>query len=93
MLNALKRRLIWGVCHSPFLAPWKKYFTIKTCKAAIPHIMHTSIKLKLKILCSVLFTVLKFRFSLVRKYFCILETVDSWDETLKTVSSSAECCS
>jgi len=59
----------------------------------MPTIMTTSIKLKLKILCSVLLTVLKFLFSRVRKYFCILEIVDSCDETLKIVSSSAVCCS
>lgn len=55
--------------------------------------MPTSIKLKLKILLSVLRTVLKFRFSRVRKYFCILETVDSCELTLKIVSSSADVCS
>lgn len=54
----------------------------------MPTIMMTSTKLKLKILCSVLLTVLKFLFSLVRKYFCIRETVESWEETLKIVSSS-----
>lgn len=61
----------------PFLAPWKKNLTTKTCKAAIPTIIATSIMLKLKILLSVLRTVLKFRFSRVRKYFCILDTVDN----------------
>jgi hypothetical protein len=36
-----------------------------------------SIKLKLNILLSVLLTVLKLRFSRVRKYFWLRETVDS----------------
>ena len=43
----------------------------------MPTIIATSIMLKLKILLSVLLTVLKFLFSRVLKYFCILETVDS----------------
>ena len=59
----------------PFLAPWKKNLTTSTCNPAIPAIIKTSIKLKLNILLSVLFTVLKFLFSLVRKYFCIREIV------------------
>lgn len=79
--------------YSPFLAPWKKNLTTKTCSTAIPTIMKTSTRLKLKILCSVLLTVLKFRFSLVLKYFCILLIVLSWPLTLKIESSSAECCS
>lgn len=58
----------------------------------MPTIIPTSIKLKLKILFSVLCTVLKFLFSLVRKYFCILLIVDNCDETLNIVSSNAECC-
>lgn len=53
----------------PFLAPWKKNLTMKTWSPAIVMINPLSIKLKLKILFSVLFTVLKFLFSLVRKYF------------------------
>lgn len=61
--------------HSPFLAPWKKNLTTSTCKAAMVTIMPTPIKLKLNIRCSVLLTVLKFRFSRVRKYFCMRETV------------------
>ena len=77
----------------PFLAPWKKNLTTKTCKAAIPTIIPTSTKLKLKILFSVLLTVLKFLFSLVRKYFCMRLIVLSWLLTLKIVSSSAEVCS
>jgi hypothetical protein len=59
--------------------------------------MHTIIKLsmmlKLKILLSVLLTVLKLRFSLVRKYFWFLVIVDSWPESLKIDCSSAEVCS
>lgn len=39
-------------------------------------------RLKLTILPSVLRTVLKFRFSLVRKYFWFLVMVDSWPDTL-----------
>jgi len=40
-------------------------------------IIKLSITLKLKILLSVLLTVLKFRFSLVRKYFWFLVIVES----------------
>ena len=43
--------------------------------------------------CSVLRTVLKFRFSLVRKYFWFLVMVDSWAESLKMDSSSTDVCS
>ena len=53
----------------PFRAPWKKKRTINTCSPAIVTIRAPSIRLKLKILRSVLLTVLKFLFSLVRKYF------------------------
>ena len=42
---------------------------------------------------SVLRTVLKFRFSRVRKYFWFLVIVDSWPEILKTDSSSTDVCS
>ena len=73
---------------SPFLAPWKKNLTTKTCSAAMPAIIRTSTSEKLKILDSVLLTVLKFLFSLVLKYFCILLIVLSWPLTLKIVSSS-----
>jgi hypothetical protein len=55
----------------PFLAPWKKNLTTSTCNAAIPTIIRTSTMLKLNIRVSVLLTVLKFRFSRVRKYFCM----------------------
>jgi len=82
-----------GMSHLPFLAPWKKNLTTKTCRTAIPTIMITSIKLKLKILCSVLLTVLKLRFSLVRKYFCIRLIVLNCPLTLKIESSREECCS
>lgn len=48
--------------------------------------MHTinplSITLKLKIRVSVLFTVLKLRFSRVRKYFCMRLMVDNWPDSL-----------
>lgn len=50
-------------------------------------------KLKLTILFSVLRTVLKLRFSRVRKYFWLREMVDIWPEILKRDSSSAEVCS
>jgi hypothetical protein len=56
-------------------------------------IIKLSMMLKLKILLSVLRTVLKFRFSLVRKYFWFRVTVESWPESLKIDSSSADVCS
>ena len=56
-------------------------------------IIKLSITLKLKILLSVLLTVLKFRFSLVRKYFWFLAMVESCPESLKIDSSNAEVCS
>lgn len=49
--------------------------------------------LKLKIRLSVLLTVLKFRFSLVRKYFWLRVIVESWPDSLKIDSSSADVCS
>lgn len=63
--------------NSPFLAPWKKNRTINTCNPAIEIIIKPSITLKLKIRRSVLRTVLKFRFSRVRKYFWFREIVDN----------------
>lgn len=51
------------------------------------------IKLKLTILFSVLRTVLKLRFSRVRKYFWFRDMVDSLLETLETDSSSEEVVS
>lgn len=77
----------------PFLAPWKKNLTTKTCNPAIETIINASVTLKLKIRLSVLRTVLKFRFSRVRKYFWFREMVDSCAESLKIDSSSAEACS
>jgi hypothetical protein len=56
-------------------------------------IIKLSITLKLNILLSVLLTVLKFRFSLVRKYFWFLVIVDSSPEILKIDSSNADVCS
>lgn len=53
----------------PFLAPVKKNLTMKTCSPAIATMNKFSMMLNLKILFSVLLTVLKLRFSLVRKYF------------------------
>lgn len=66
----------------PLRAPWKKKRTTKTCSAAIDTIISDSITLKLKIRRSVLRTVLKFRFSRVRKYFWFREMVDSCAESL-----------
>jgi len=53
----------------PFLPLVKNILTTKTCNAAVPTITTFSTTLNLKILCSVLLTVLKLRFSLVLKYF------------------------
>lgn len=66
----------------PFRAPWKKKRTTKTCNAAMETIINDSITLKLKIRRSVLRTVLKLRFSRVRKYFWLRETVESCAESL-----------
>lgn len=49
--------------------------------------------LKLMILFSVLRTVLKLRFSRVRKYFWFRDIVDSWPEILITDSSREVVCS
>ena len=77
----------------PFLAPWKKNRTTNTCNPAIDTIIKPSITLKLKIRLSVLRTVLKLRFSRVRKYFWFREIVDSCADSLKIDSSSAVACS
>ena len=66
---------------------------MKTCSAAMATIIKLSIILRLKILCSVLLTVLKLRFSLVRKYFWFRVIVESWPESLKMDSSKADVCS
>lgn len=66
----------------PFRAPWKKKRTTNTCSPAIDIIIRDSITLKLKIRRSVLRTVLKLRFSRVRKYFWLREIVDSWADSL-----------
>lgn len=66
---------------------------MKTCSPAMDTIIKPSMTLKLKIRRSVLRTVLKLRFSRVRKYFWLREMVDSWAESLKIDSSSAEACS
>lgn len=59
--------------------------------------MHTinplSTTLKLNIRPSVLLTVLKLRFSRVRKYFCIRLMVDNWPDSLYMDSSRADVCS
>jgi hypothetical protein len=52
-----------------------------------------SIRLKLNILFSVLLTVLKLRFSRVRKYFWLRAMVESWAESLMIDSSMTEVCS
>jgi hypothetical protein len=66
---------------------------MNTCNPAMHTIIKLSITLKLKMRLSVLLTVLKFRFSLVRKYFWFLVIVESWPESLKIDSSNAEVCS
>lgn len=71
----------------------KNIFTMNTCNAAIATINPLSIKLKLKILFSVLRTVLTLRFSRVRKYFCCLVSVEIWLDSRTTVSSSVPICS
>ena len=82
-----------GMKHIPFLAPWKKNLTINTCNPAMHTINPLSTTLKLKIRPSVLLTVLKLRFSRVRKYFCMRLMVDNWPDSLYMDSSSAEVCS
>ena len=67
---------------SPFRAPWKKNLTMNTCRPAIQTINALSISEKLNILLSVLFTVLMFLFSLVRKYFWLRLMVEREFETL-----------
>ena len=52
-----------------------------------------SIRLKLKMRFSVLLTVLKLRFSRVRKYFWLREMVDSCAESLRIDSSRTVVCS
>lgn len=52
-----------------------------------------SIRLKLKMRFSVLLTVLKLRFSRVRKYFWLREMVDNWAESLRIDSSRMLVCS
>jgi hypothetical protein len=75
------------------LPTWKKNLTINTWRPAMHTIIRLSMTLKLKILLSVLLTVLKFLFSRVRKYFWLRVMVESWPESLKIDSSSAEVCS
>jgi hypothetical protein len=77
----------------PFLAPWKKNLTMKTWSPAMVRIRPLSIKLNVKMRPSVLLTVLKFRFSRVRKYFWLREIVDSWAESLRMDSSRTVVCS
>ena len=66
---------------------------MNTCRPAIQTISPLSTTLKLKILDSVLFTVLKFLFSLVLKYFWLRFIVERSRDTLSIDSSSAEVCS
>lgn len=77
----------------PFRAPWKKNLTINTCRQDIVTIIRDSITEKLNIRDSVERTVLKLRFSRVRKYFWLREIVESWPESLKRDSSREERCS
>jgi len=62
---------------SPLRAPWKKNLTMKTWRHDIVTIIRDSITEKLKIRDSVERTVLKLRFSRVRKYFWLREMVES----------------
>lgn len=82
-----------GGGNEPLRAPWKKKRTTNTCSPAMETIIKPSITLKFQIRRSVLRTVLKFRFSRVRKYFWFREMVDNWAESLKMDSSIAEACS
>lgn len=66
---------------------------MKTCSPAIAIINALSATLKLNIRLSVLFTVLIFRFSRVRKYFWFRLIVDKSRDTLRIDSSSADVCS
>lgn len=66
---------------------------MKTCKPAIQTINPLSTTLKLNILLSVLLTVLKLRFSRVRKYFWLRLMVERSRETFMMDSSRAEVCS
>jgi hypothetical protein len=66
---------------------------MKTCSPAIVKMSPLSIRLNVHILPSVLFTVLKLRFSRVRKYFWLREMVDSCAESLRMDSSSTVVCS
>lgn len=66
----------------PFLAPVKKNLTTNTCNPAIPTMHKFSTTENLKIRCSVDRTVLKLRFSRVRKYFWLRVMVESWPESL-----------
>ena len=66
---------------------------MKTCNPAMATIIPDSMIEKLNIRFSVLLTVLKFRFSLVRKYFCMRLMVEREFESLKMPSSTALVCS
>jgi hypothetical protein len=66
---------------------------MKTCRPAIVTIIRLSMMLKLKMRRSVLLTVLKFRFSRVRKYFWLRLMVDSCVDNLRMDSSRTEVCS
>lgn len=66
---------------------------MKTCNPAMAIMNIVSITFMLKILFSVLLTVLKFRFSRVRKYFCCLLRVETWPESFMMVSSTLLSCS
>lgn len=79
--------------YSPLRPPVKNIFTMKTCSPAIATMRPPSMRFKLKILFSVLLTVLKLRFSLVRKYFCCLVNVETCPDIFKSVSSTPPSCS
>lgn len=66
----------------PLRAPVKKKRTTNTCSAAIATMTALSNSENRKMRFSVLRTVLKLRFSRVRKYFCWRVIVDSWPLSL-----------
>jgi hypothetical protein len=66
---------------------------MNTCSPAMVSMRPLSIKLKVKMRPSVLLTVLKFRFSRVRKYFWLRAMVESCAESLRMDSSRTVVCS
>ena len=66
---------------------------MKTCRPAMATMTAPSMRLKLKILRSVLRTVLEFRFSRVRKYFCWRVSDETRPEINNSASSTSDNCS